>query len=68
MNHLMMKQNKWLFSTDGGTYGVTYNGCLNISKVNTCILKPNVILPNKIDKKVKFKIFKNKYSSRIYLI
>ena len=33
-----------------------------------CMLKPNVILQKKIDEKVKFKILKNKYSLRIYLI
>ena len=61
-------ENKYPFSTDGGIYGVNYNDCLNISKVSTCILKPNVILQKKIDKNIKFKILKNKNSSRIYLI
>ena len=42
------------------------NGYSNISKVTTCILKPNVILQKKFDKKVKIKILKNKYSLRIY--
>ena len=57
---VLRRENKYPFSTYGGIYGVTYNGYLNISKVSTCILKPNVISQKKINKKVKFKILKNK--------
>ena len=48
--------------------GRTFSGYLNISKVSTCILKQDVILRKKIDKKIRFKILKNIGSSRIYLI
>ena len=41
--------------------GKTFNGYLNITKVSTCTLKPNLILQKKIDKKIRFKILKNKY-------
>ena len=37
----------------------TFNGYLNISKVSTCILKPDVILRKKIDKKIRFEILKS---------
>ena len=58
LNHLMLKiqltlrqENKYPSSTDG-IYRVTHNGYLNICYVSTCILKPNVNLQKKIDKKV----------------
>ena len=36
-----------------GAIGKTFNGYLNISGVSFCILKPDVILRKKIDKKIK---------------
>ena len=46
----LRRENKYPSSAD--IYRVTYNGYLSISKVSTCILKPNAILQKKIDKKV----------------
>ena len=35
---------------------MVFNDYLNISKVSTCFIKPNVILRKKIEKKVKGKL------------